>query len=163
MLRKTLEARGYSVEESADAYEARRKIQASRFLVVLTDLRLPAGSGFDVLQASKEADAQAPVIVMTAFGTVDEAVRAMKEGATDFLTKPVDTEHLLLVLERAMERQRLQTKYVLLKEEYQRRFGLPKMMGEDPALKETMLAIQRAAASRRSPSTCEWWPRPTGT
>jgi DNA-binding NtrC family response regulator len=100
-----------------------------------------------VLQASKEADPQAPVIVMTAFGTVDEAVRAMKEGATDFLTKPVDTEHLLLVLERAMERQRLQTKYVLLKEEYQRRFGLPKMMGEDPALKETMLAIQRAAST----------------
>jgi DNA-binding NtrC family response regulator len=147
MLRKTLEGRGYSVEESADAYEARRKIQGSRFLVVLTDLRLPAGSGFDVLQASKDADAQAPVIVMTAFGTVDDAVRAMKEGATDFLTKPVDTEHLLLVLERAMERQRLQTKYVLLKEEYQRRFGLPKMMGEDPALKETMLAIQRAAAT----------------
>jgi DNA-binding NtrC family response regulator len=147
MLRKTLEARGYSVEESADAYEARRKVQASRFLVVLTDLRLPAGSGFDVLQASKESDPQAPVIVMTAFGTVDEAVRAMKEGATDFLTKPVDTEHLLLVLERAMERQRLLTKYVLLKEEYQRRFGLPKLMGEDPALKETMLAIQRAAAT----------------
>jgi DNA-binding NtrC family response regulator len=147
MLRKTLEARGYSVEESGDAYEARRKVQNDRFLVVLTDLRLPAGSGFDVLQASKEADPQAPVIVMTAFGTVDEAVRAMKEGATDFLTKPVDTEHLLLVLERAMERQRLQTKYVLLKEEYQRRFGLPKMMGEDPALKETMLAIQRAAAT----------------
>ena len=147
MLRKTLEARGYSVEESGDAYEARRKVQADRFLVVLTDLRLPAGSGFDVLQASKEADPQAPVIVMTAFGTVDEAVRAMKEGATDFLTKPVDTEHLLLVLERAMERQRLQTKYVLLKEEYQRRFGLPKLMGEDPALKETMLAVQRAAAT----------------
>ncbi|HEY2940868.1 MAG TPA: sigma-54 dependent transcriptional regulator, partial [Vicinamibacteria bacterium] len=147
MLRKTLEARGYSVEESADAYEARRKVQASRFLVVLTDLRLPAGSGFDVLQASKESDPQAPVIVMTAFGTVDEAVRAMKEGATDFLTKPVDTEHLLLVLERAMERQRLLTKYVLLKEEYQRRFGLPKLMGEDPVLKETMLAIQRAAAT----------------
>jgi len=147
MLRKTLETRGYSVEESGDAYEARRKVQASRFLVVLTDLRLPAGSGFDVLQASKEADPQAPVIVMTAFGTVDEAVRAMKEGATDFLTKPVDTEHLMLVLERAMERQRLQTKYVLLKEDYQRRFGLPKMMGEDPALKETMLAIQRAAST----------------
>ena len=147
MLRKTLEARGYSVEEAGDAYEARRKIQAARVLVVLTDLRLPAGSGFDVLQAAKDADPQTPVIVMTAFGTVDEAVRAMKEGATDFLTKPVDTEHLLLVLDRAMERQRILTKYVLLKEEYQRRFGLPKMMGEDPALKETMLAIQRAAAT----------------
>jgi DNA-binding NtrC family response regulator len=115
--------------------------------VVLTDLKLPAGSGLEVVEAAIEADPQTPVVVMTAFGTVDEAVRAMKAGAADFLTKPVDTEHLLLVLERAMERQRIVTKYVLLKEEYQRRFGLPKVMGEDPALKETMLAIQRAAAT----------------
>jgi len=147
MLRKTLEPRGYAVEEAADAYEARRRLQASRFLVVLTDLRLPAGSGFDVLQAAREADAQTPVIVMTAFGTVEEAVRAMKEGATDFLTKPVDTEHLLLLLERAMDRRRMLTNYVLLQEDYQRRFALPRLVGEDPAFKETLLAIQRAASS----------------
>ena len=147
MLRRTLEPRGYSVEEAADAYEARRRLQASRFLVVLTDLRLPAGSGFDVLQAARETDAQTPVIVMTAFGTVEEAVRAMKEGAADFLTKPVDTDHLLLLLERAMDRRRLLTNYVLLQEDYQRRFALPKLVGEDPAFKETLLAIQRAAAS----------------
>jgi len=147
MLRKTLEARGWSVEEAGDAYEARRRLQGSRFLVVLTDLRLPAGSGFDVLQAAKDADAQTPVLVMTAFGTVEEAVRAMKEGAADFLTKPVDTDHLVLLLDRAMDRRRLLTEYVLLKEEYQRRFGLPRVLGEDPALKETMLAIQRAAGS----------------
>ena len=147
VVRKTLDARGYAVVEAADAYEARRRLQASRFLVVLTDLRLPAGSGFDVLQASREADPQTPVIVMTAFGTVEEAVRAMKEGAADFLTKPVDTEHLLLLLERAMDRRRLHTNYVLLQEDYQRRYGLPRMVGEDPAFKETLLAIQRAAAS----------------
>jgi DNA-binding NtrC family response regulator len=147
MLRKTLESRGWTIEEGADAYEARRKLQGSRFLVVLTDLKLPAGTGFDVLQAAREADAQTPVIVMTAFATVEDAVRAMKEGAADFLTKPVDTDHLLLLLDRAMERRRLVTEYVLLKEEYQRRFGLPRVLGEDPALKETMLAIQRAAGS----------------
>ena len=147
MLRKTLESRSWSVEEAGDAYEARRRLQGSRFLVVLTDLRLPAGSGFDVLQAALEADPQTPVLVMTAFGTVEEAVRAMKEGAADFLTKPVDTDHLLLLLDRAVERRRLLTEYVLLKEEYQRRFGLPRVLGEDPLLKETMLAIQRAAGS----------------
>jgi DNA-binding NtrC family response regulator len=147
MLRRTLEPRGYTVEEAADAYEARRRLQAARFLVVLTDLRLPAGSGFDVLQAAREADAQTPVIVMTAFGTVEEAVRAMKEGAADFLTKPVDTDHLLLLLERAMDRRRLLTNYVLLQEDYQRRYALPRLVGEDPAFKETLLAIQRAAAS----------------
>src|SRR5438132_9145424 len=95
VLRKTVEARGYSVEEAGDAYEARRRIQASRFLVVLTDLRLPAGSGFDVLKAAQDADSATSVIVMTALGTVEEAVRAMKDGAADLLTKPVDTDHLM--------------------------------------------------------------------
>ncbi|MGE3376305.1 MAG: sigma-54-dependent transcriptional regulator [Vicinamibacteria bacterium] len=147
VLRKTLEGRGYGVDEAADAYEARRRIQGTRYLVVLTDLRLPAGSGFDVLQAAREVDAETAVIVMTAFGTVEEAVRAMKEGAADFLTKPVDTDHLLLLLERAIDRRRLKTEYVLLREEYQRRFGLPRLIGEDPALKECLLHVQRAAQS----------------
>ena len=147
MLRKTLEVRGYSVDEAGDAYEAKRRLSATRYLVVLTDLRLPAGSGFDVLQAAQDSDPEMPVVVMTAFGTVDEAVRAMKNGAADFLTKPVDTDHLMVLLDRAIDRRRLLTEYVLLKEEYQRRVGLPKLLGEDPALKETMLSIQRAAAT----------------
>jgi DNA-binding NtrC family response regulator len=145
MLRRTLEARDYGVVEAGDVYEARRRVQSTRFAAVLTDLRLPAGSGFEVLQAAREADPQVPVIVMTAFGTIEEAVRAMKEGAADFLTKPVDTEHLLVLLERAVEQRRLLTDYVLLKEDFQRRYGLPRVLGEDPAWKETMLAVQRAA------------------
>jgi DNA-binding NtrC family response regulator len=84
---------------------------------------------------------------MTAFGTIEEAVRAMKDGAADFLTKPVDSDHLLLLLDRAIDRRRLMTEYVLLKEEHQRRYGLPRILGEDPAFKETMLSVQRAAAS----------------
>ena len=147
MLRTTLEARGFSVDEAGDAYEGRRRLQTTRYLVVLTDLRLPAGSGFDVLQAARDADAETPVLVMTAFGTVEEAVRAMKEGAVDFLTKPVDTDHLMLLIERAIDRRRVLTELVLLKEDYQRRFGLPKVLGEDPALKETMLAVQKAAGT----------------
>src|SRR6187401_3094067 len=122
MLRKTLEGRGYAVEEAGDAYEARRLLTSRPFLLTLTDLRLPAGSGLDVLRAAAEADPQMPVIVMTAFGTIEEAVRAMKEGAADFLTKPVDTEHLLVLLERAVEQRRLLTDYVLLKEDFQRRY-----------------------------------------
>ena len=147
MLRTTLESRGYAVDEAGDAYEARKRLSAFRYLVVLTDLKLPAGSGFDVLQAAREADADTPVVVMTAFGTVEEAVKAMKLGAADFLTKPVDTEHLLLLLDRAVESRRVATELVLLKEEYQRRFGLPRVLGEDPSLKEAMLALQRAAGT----------------
>ncbi|MCG6922509.1 MAG: sigma-54 dependent transcriptional regulator [Acidobacteria bacterium] len=147
MLRKTLEAHGFSVDEAADAYEARRRLQAARYLVVLTDLKLPAGSGLDVLREAREADPDTPVIVMTAYGTVEEAVKAMKDGASDFLTKPVDTEHLLVLLDRAVDRRRLLTELILLKEEHQRRFGLPQVLGEDPALKEAMLSLQRAAAT----------------
>ena len=147
VLRRTFEARGLTVAEASDTYEARRLLGSTRFLVVVTDLRLPAGSGFEVLAAARESDAETPVIVMTAFGTIEDAVRAMKEGAADFLTKPVDTEHLMLLLDRAIERRRLRTDYVLLKEDYQRRVGLPRVIGDDPALKETMLALQRAAAT----------------
>jgi DNA-binding NtrC family response regulator len=147
MLRKTLESRGYAVEEAGDAYEARRLLASRPFLLALTDLRLPAGSGFDVLQAAGEADPQMPVIVMTAFGTIEEAVRAMKEGAADFLTKPVDTEHLLLLLDRAIDRRRIMTDYVLLKEDFQRRFALPRVLGEDPGFKEAMMSLQRAAGT----------------
>ena len=147
MLRTTLESRGYSVDEAGDADEARRRLSAFRYLVVLTDLKLPIGSGLDVLQAARDADAETPVVVMTAFGTVEEAVRAMKQGATDFLTKPVDTDHLLLLLDRTVESRRVATELVLLKEDYQRRYGLPSVLGEDPALKEAMLALQRAAGT----------------
>jgi DNA-binding NtrC family response regulator len=147
VMRRTLEGRGLSVAEAGDAYEARRLLQTARFLAVVTDLRLPAGNGFEVLSAAQESDAETPVIVMTAFGTIEDAVRAMKQGAVDFLTKPIDTDHLMLLLDRAIERRRLQTDYVLLKEDYQRRFGLPRVIGDDPALKETMLSLQRAAAA----------------
>jgi DNA-binding NtrC family response regulator len=147
MLRKTLVSHGFTVDEAADAYEARRRLQAVRYLVVLTDLKLPAGSGLDVLREAREADPDTPVIVMTAYGTVEEAVKAMKDGAADFLTKPVDTEHLLVLLDRAVDRRRLLTELVLLQEEHQRRFGLPKVLGEDPGLKEAMLALQRAAGT----------------
>ncbi len=147
MLRRTLESRGLGADEAGDAYEARRRLQATRYGVVLTDLRLPAGSGLDVLAAAHEADPHTPVILMTAFGTVEEAVRAMKEGATDFLTKPVDTEHLLLLVERALDRRRLLTDYMILKEERDRRFWVPGVVGDDPALRETLEAIRRAAGS----------------
>ena len=147
MLRETLVSRGWSVEDVADAYEARRRLASTRYLAVLTDLRLPAGNGLEVLQAALDADPDTPVIVMTAFGTVEEAVKAMKLGAADFLTKPVDTDHLLVVLDRALERRRLLTELVVLRDDYQRKLGLPRVLGEDPALKETLLAVQRAAPS----------------
>src|SRR6185369_2221534 len=127
VLRLTLENAGYSVCEAADARAALNEISNSRHRLVLTDLRMPHGSGLDVLRASKTADVDAPVIVMTAFGSIDEAVQAMKEGAHDFLQKPVDSNHLLLLVNRALEQARLRTENLLLREEWAKRYGFPRI------------------------------------
>src|SRR3989304_692426 len=148
MLRRTLEGKGYSVVDSRTAGDARRILTSSRIAVVLTDLRLPgSASGLDVLRAARECDPNMPVIVMTAYGTVEDAVFAMKDGAFDFLSKPVDTDHLLLLMERAVEQRRLPLETLVRKEEYAARYGFPQIIGEDPALLEVSRALQRAATS----------------
>src|SRR5262249_59729882 len=93
--------------EGERAPPGRERPRPRRYLLVLSDLKPPRGDGHAVLKAAREADPDVPVLVMTAYGTVEDAVAAMKGGAFDFLSKPVDTEHLLLLVERALERRRL--------------------------------------------------------
>ncbi|MFZ2197454.1 MAG: response regulator, partial [Thermodesulfovibrionales bacterium] len=103
MLMETLESEGYSVVIARDGQEGLRQIKENRFDLVLTDLKLPKKDGIEVLKSSKTENPLAPVIVMTAFGTIETAVAAMKDGAFDFITKPFDTDHLLLLMKRALE------------------------------------------------------------
>ncbi|MDQ2856037.1 MAG: sigma-54 dependent transcriptional regulator [Acidobacteriota bacterium] len=145
VLRLTLENAGYTVTEAADAREAMMEIARAPHRVVLTDLRMPHGSGLDVLHAARAADSDVPVIVMTAFGSIDEAVQAMKDGAHDFLQKPVDSNHLLLLVERALEQARLRTENILLREEWSRRYGFPRIIGESEAIKRSVSETQRVA------------------
>src|SRR5215210_3669911 len=141
----TLENAGYTVTESADARAAAAEIARTPHRLVLTDLRMPHGSGLDVLRAARTADPDVPVIVMTAYGSIDEAVQAMKDGAQDFLQKPVDSNHLLLLVERALEQARLRTENILLREEWSRRYGFPRIIGESPELKRSVAETQRVA------------------
>lgn len=145
VLRLTLENAGYSVTEASDARAALNEISRAPHKIVLTDLRMPNGSGLDVLHAARSADSDVPVIVMTAFGSIDEAVQAMKDGAHDFLQKPVDSNHLLLLVERALEQARLRTESILLREEWSRRYGFPRIIGESEAIKRTVAETQRVA------------------
>src|SRR2546426_4278771 len=145
VLRLTLERAGYSVTEAADAREAISEIGRVPHKIVLTDLRMPNGSGLDVLRAAKNADTDVPVIVMTAYGSIDEAVQAMKDGAHDFLQKPVDSNHLLLLVERALEQSRLRTENLLLREEWASRYGFPRIIGESEVMKRAVAETQRVA------------------
>ncbi len=147
MLRKALERSGYAVEEASDGNAAIDKVRSRRYLVVLTDLKLPGHSGIDVLREARRAEPTLPVILVTAYGSVEEAVTAMKEGAFDFIQKPVDLDHLKLLLERAAKQQELLRENLLLREEYAVRYGFPRIVGEHPAMKEASQMTQRVAAT----------------
>ncbi len=147
MLKLALESQDYLVVEARDQEEAAAALREAQPALVLSDLRLPKGDGLGVLRAVKEADAELPVIVMTAHGSIQDAVEAMKQGALDFLAKPVDPDHLLLLVSRALEQRRLLGEYRLLKEEAAARRGGPAIIGDSPALRQAMTAIDRAAAT----------------
>jgi putative PEP-CTERM system response regulator len=147
MLRHALEAQGHSVVEASDEPEAVQQLRQARPAVVLTDLKLPNGDGFGVLRAAKELDPELQVIVMTAYGSIQDAVTAMREGAVDFLAKPVDPDHLLLMVERAIAQRRMLGDYFLLKQELAERRGAPRIIGEDAQLRQVSQQLHRAAAT----------------
>ncbi len=145
MVRTALKKSGYDVEEAADGALGVAKLRARRFPVIITDLKLPGPSGLDILRAAKELDDSVAVIVMTAYGSVDDAVAAMKEGALDFIQKPFEVAHLLLLVERGLKEQNLLRENLLWREEMSARYGLPVIIGEDEALKGVEEAIRRVA------------------
>jgi DNA-binding NtrC family response regulator len=147
MLRKALERWGYTIDEAPDGNSAIDKVRSRRYLMVLSDLKLPGHSGIDVLREAKRAEPTLPVILVTAYGSVEEAVTAMKEGAFDFIQKPVDLDHLKLLLDRAAKQQELLRENLLLREEYSARYGFPRIVAEHPAMKEASQTTQRVAAT----------------
>ena len=125
--------------------EALQHLRQQRFSAVLTDLKLPTGTGFDVLRAALDEDAATPVIIMTAYGTITQAVEAMREGAFDFIQKPIDLNHLDHLLKRAIERQQLLRENVVLREEFARIHGFPRILGDHPSIRTAAQEMQRIA------------------
>jgi DNA-binding NtrC family response regulator len=145
MLKRALEENQFEVDEARDGIEAVHKIRNQKYLLILSDLRLPHVEGLDLLRTAKETDADNVVIFMTAFGSIEIAVEAMKKGAYDFLPKPVDIHYLLMLVTRVQQEQQLRYENMILKEEFARRLGFPRIIGEDRAFREVSLAIQKAA------------------
>ena len=148
MLRETLELDGYEVVIAKDGAEGIRVIRENKVDLVLTDLRLPKKDGIEVLKASKEETPLIPVIVMTAFGSVETAVNAIKLGAYDFITKPLDTDHLRLLIERSLRNRRLATENLLLKDALSQRIGMPKIIGKSPMMLSVAENIRKVAPTK---------------
>ena len=145
VLKKTLESEGFGVDEASDGRAAMDRIRRDRFAMVLTDLRLPRADGHEVLKAAQDADPEMPVILMTAFGTIRDAVSAMKAGAYDYLEKPVDTDHLLALIRRALDHGNLLRENTLLKERFSQELDVPEILGDSPALKGALDQVRRVA------------------
>jgi len=147
MLAATLADEGYQVDIASTGPEGIEKAAQKRYDLILTDLKLPGADGIKVLSEVKESDPEASVIVMTAFGTVETAVEAMKMGAFDFLTKPFDTDRLSLLIRRALENRRLMAENILLREELAQNLGLTEIIGKSEKIKEATALVQKVAGS----------------
>ncbi len=148
MLRETLELEGYEVIVASDGAEGIKRIKDSKLDLVLTDMKLPKKDGLAVLRASKSENPLVPVIVMTAFGTVETAVNAMKMGACDFITKPLDTDYLLILIKRSLKNQRVVTENLLLKDVLSQRVGTPDIIGGSAGMVEVAENIKKVASAK---------------
>jgi DNA-binding NtrC family response regulator len=148
MLQETLEAEGYKVISARDGVEGIRRLKEGKIDLVLSDLKLPGTDGIEILKASREENHLIPVIIMTAYGSVETAVAAMKAGAFDFITKPFDTDHLLLLIKRALETRQLMKENILLKEEFAAKFGMPRIIGKSENIINVAQIVQRVAPTK---------------
>lgn len=145
VLKTTLEEAGISSLISTSGREALNIFKKEKFEICLLDLRLPDIDGLDLLKELKNIDAETRFVIMTAFGTIERAVEAMKLGACDFLTKPFDLEQLTLLLRRILEEKKRYYENILLKEEVKRKAGFPEIVGISAAIKKAIELLQKVA------------------
>lgn len=143
----TLREEGFAVEEAAVGKRAMELLALSRFDVVLTDLMMPGMSGEELLAKVRGVYPGSQVVVLTAHGTIDSAVQAMKTGAFYYLTKPTDRETLVMTVAKAAELSNLQQENQLLKRRLEGKFEIEGIIGQDPAVQEVIRLVRRVAPS----------------
>ena len=147
-----LQSAGYDVDQAGSA-EAGLRL-ADRADLILTDLRLPGIGGLEMLSRLRLQNLHTPVVVMTAFGTIEAAVEAMKAGAADFLLKPFSLDHLMTVIQKALEVRLLRDENRQLREELGRRYDFDSIVGRSAAMQEIFATITRVAPSRATVLLC---------
>jgi DNA-binding NtrC family response regulator len=141
-----LKGAGFEVLQAGSAEEALR--HADRADLILTDLRLPGMDGLELLASLHRQNSSTPVVVMTAFGTIETAVEAMKAGAVDFLPKPFSLDHLMTVVNKSLEVRALRDENQKLREELGQRYQFDSIVGRSQAMREIFATIQRVAPTR---------------
>ncbi|MDR2747871.1 MAG: response regulator, partial [Treponema sp.] len=149
-LAASLEMDGYEVVTAVDGDEGLRRFGKGDIDLVITDLRMPGLSGEELLRRICAENPGIPVIVLTGHGTVENAVEAMRQGAWDFLTKPVNLDHLSQLVKRALQNRELALKHRELEEELEQKKQFETIIGTSAPMRRVFDTISRAAPARAS-------------
>lgn len=140
-----LDSEGYEVDKAENGKIAYEKIKEKHFDLVITDIEMPAMKGTELLEKIKTLDPQAAVIIITAFGSLDTAITALRNGASDYILKPVEFDELLIKVKRLFEIKDLLIENKVLREEINRKYDFDNIVGKSPAIKKVFDMIQAVA------------------
>ncbi|MGH7848386.1 MAG: sigma-54-dependent transcriptional regulator [Candidatus Binatia bacterium] len=146
LLEQELAERDFTVERAADGNNALQKIESFQPDLILLDYMMPNMNGIEVLKEIRRRGNQVPVVMVTAYGSIERAVQAIKEGAYDFIPKPFESEHLILTVQKALERESLKREVAVLTEEVDKRYQL--VAGKSPKMTDALDSARKAARSR---------------
>jgi DNA-binding NtrC family response regulator len=147
-LEMLLAGEGYTVELAQNGTEGLRKTEANRYDLVLLDLMMPDRSGMEVLHEVRQRDRDTPIFLITAYGSVEAAVDALKLGANDYFSKPWDNEKLIIEIERMIARRRLESENTLLKRALKQRYSFPNIIGKSDRMVRMLDLVGQVASSR---------------
>jgi two-component system NtrC family response regulator len=150
VLKTLLSQEGYEVLSAGDGITALRIFQDSDIDLVITDLKMSNMSGLELLERIKALNESVPVIIMTAYGTIDTAVEAMKKHAYDFITKPFENERLISTVRKALENYRLRRENILLKDQLKGRFSYQNIVGKSKEMQKIFDIIQKVSPTKSS-------------
>jgi DNA-binding NtrC family response regulator len=147
LLSDVLRDEGFSVVPLSDSLEASRNLQREEFDVLITDLKMKGLKGLDLLEEAKKVAPLTPVIIITAFGTIESAIQAMKMGAYDYITKPFQMDQIVLTVKKAVENRWLKKEVVRLKKEVETRFHFHQLIGKSPSMQKIYDLVERIKES----------------
>ncbi len=150
MLVSLLQDRGYWVQPAGSVEEALEHLAEMEYDLVLSDVRMPGRTGLDLVGELRQLRNATPVILMTAFGTIDSAIEAMRAGAFDYITKPFEPEAVIFSIERALERRELETENRRLRRAVDRTSSMGDLIGESPAMREIFALIRKIGHTRNA-------------
>jgi len=147
MLSRVLSSEGFIVKEAINGLEALKRLEEENYSLALLDLKMPGLNGIETLTKIREYDLNLPVIMMSAYGSITEAVEAMKLGALDYLIKPFDIEELKIIVERAIKQYELKVENIYYREEEEKRFNFEEIIGKSNSINRVLEMVKNVSST----------------